>query len=148
MPVLCGSAFKNKGVQKLLDAIVDFLPSPADLPPVEGFREKDGEPESRRVDDEESLQRPGLQDRHGRVLWEGWRYLRVYSGTLKAGEVVLNANTGKKERIGSILQMHANKREELEEARTGDIVAVSRVQADPHRAIRSAPWTGRSCSRR
>ena len=123
VPVLCGSAFKNNGVQRLLDAIVDFLPSPLDVPPVVGYRPHDQASESRGVADDEPFAAIAFKivaDAYvGRLA-----YIRVYSGTLKAGGVVLNANTGKRERIGKILQMHANKRDQLEEARTGDIVAV------------------------
>ncbi|MBK7703409.1 MAG: elongation factor G [bacterium] len=130
VPVLCGSAFKNNGVQKLLDAVVDFLPSPLDLPPVRGWRTQDGEggagteTESRAVDDDEPFSAIAFK-----IVTDPFvsrlAYVRVYSGVLKAGGVVLNANTGKKERIGKIYRMHANKREEVEEVGTGDIVAVS-----------------------
>ncbi|MBU1675000.1 elongation factor G [bacterium] len=123
VPVLCGAAFKNNGVQRLLDAVVDFLPSPPDLPPVEGWRPKDRAPEQRSVAAGEPFSAIAFKivtDPYvGRLA-----YLRIYSGGLKAGGVVLNANTGKKERIQKILQMHANKREQVEEATTGEIVAV------------------------
>ncbi len=123
VPVLCGSAFKNNGVQRLLDAVVDFLPAPPDLPPVEGWHPKDRAPEARSVAAGEPFSAIAFKivtDPYvGRLA-----FLRVYSGTLKAGGVALNANTGKKERIQKILQMHANKREQVEEATTGEIVAV------------------------
>jgi elongation factor G len=123
VPVLCGSAFKNNGVQALMDAVVDFLPSPLDVPPVEGWRPKDGESESRAASDEEPLCALAFKivaDPYvGRLA-----FARIYSGTLKAGGVVLNAATGKKERVNRILQMHANKREEVKEARAGEIVAL------------------------
>jgi len=123
VPVLCGSAFKNNGVQRLLDAVVDFLPSPPDLPPVEGWRPKDQAPEQRSVAEGEPFSAIAFKivtDPYvGRLA-----YLRVYSGSLKAGGVALNANTGRKERIQKILLMHANKREQMEEATTGEIVAV------------------------
>ena len=123
VPVLCGSAFKNNGVQRLLDAVVDFMPSPLDLPPVEGWRPKDGEPESRKASEEEPLCALAFKivaDPYvGRLA-----YARIYSGTLKAGGVVLNAVTGKKERVNRILQMHANKREEVKAAHAGEIVAL------------------------
>jgi elongation factor G len=123
VPVLCGSAFKNTGVQKLLDAIVDFLPAPPDLPPVEGWRPKDQAPEERSVAEGQPFSAIAFKivtDSYvGRLA-----YLRIYSGSLKAGGVALNANTGKKERIQKILQMHANKREQVEVATTGEIVAV------------------------
>jgi elongation factor G len=122
VPVLCGSSLKNKGVQKLLDAIVDFLPSPLDRPAVTGLT-KDGDPgETRRPDDEEpfsALAFKILADPFaGRLA-----FLRVYSGTLEAGKTVLNVNTGKRERINRLLLMHADKREDMAETRTGDIVA-------------------------
>ncbi|MBC8426779.1 elongation factor G, partial [bacterium] len=123
IPVLCGSAFKNNGVQRLLDAIVDFLPAPPDLPPVEGWRPKDQAPEERSVAEGQPFSAIAFKivtDPYvGRLA-----YLRVYSGSLKAGGVALNANTGKKERIQKILQMHADKREQVEVATTGEIVAV------------------------
>ncbi len=123
VPVLCGSSFKNNGVQRLIDAIVDYLPSPLDMPPVTGWRPKDGESETRAVSDEEPFSAIAFKivtDPYvGRLA-----FARVYSGVLKAGSQVLNANTGRKERINRILQIHANKREERGEAGTGDIVAV------------------------
>ncbi|MCA9512538.1 MAG: elongation factor G [Myxococcota bacterium] len=122
VPVLCGSAFKNKGVQPLLDAVVAFLPSPLDVPPVQGTHPKTGEVEVRRADDQEpfsALAFKIMSDKHVGHL----TYLRVYSGSAKTGEAVLNAATGKRERLGRLLRMHANKREEVEFARTGDIVA-------------------------
>ncbi len=123
VPVLCGAAFRNTGVQPLLDAVVDYLPSPADMPPVRGWRPHDGVEIGRDLGDDAPLSAVAFKiqtDRHaGRLA-----FVRVYSGTLKAGGVVLNANTGKRERITKILRMHANKREELAEARCGDIVAV------------------------
>ncbi len=123
VPVLCGSAFKNNGVQKLLDAVVDFLPSPLDLPPVEGWRPRDNEPESRKADDAEPF--CGLAFKiHTDAFVGRLAFVRIYSGTLKAGGVVLNAGTGKKERVNRILKMHANKREEVKEARAGEIVAI------------------------
>ncbi|MCP4291113.1 MAG: elongation factor G [bacterium] len=122
IPVLCGSSLKNKGVQRLLDAIVDYLPSPLDRPEVQGLT-SDGEVgESRSPDDDEpfsALAFKILADPFaGRLA-----FLRVYSGKLEAGKTVLNVNTGKRERINRLLLMHADKREDLKEARTGDIVA-------------------------
>ncbi|MCK9995621.1 MAG: elongation factor G [Candidatus Krumholzibacteria bacterium] len=122
VPVFCGSALKNKGVQKLLDAIVDYLPSPLDRPPITGTG-KDGEgEEGRSPGDEEpfsALAFKILADPFaGRLA-----FLRVYSGKLDAGKTVLNVNTGKRERIQRLLRMHADKREDLQEVRTGDIVA-------------------------
>jgi elongation factor G len=122
VPVLCGSALKNKGIQKLLDAVVDYLPSPLDRPPIQGRRPDDGEVESRRPSDEEPFAAIAFK-----ILADPFAgrlaFLRVYSGVLEAGKVVLNANTGRRERIQKLLRMHANKREERSQARCGDIVA-------------------------
>jgi elongation factor G len=122
VPVLCGSAFKNKGVQPLLDAIIWYLPSPLDVPPLEGLTLA-GEPVGRPASDEEpfsALAFKIMSDPYvGRLT-----YLRVYSGVLKAGSHVLNSTKDRKERIGRILQMHANHREDKDAAYTGDIVAV------------------------
>jgi elongation factor G len=131
VPVFCGSAFKNKGVQPLLDAVVDYLPSPLDVPPIEGLRPsaKTGKTSGddvkmvpRKADDSEpfaALVFKIQSDKHAGSL----AYLRVYSGTAKAGESLLNASTGKKERVSRFLQMHANKRQELDQVYAGDIVA-------------------------
>ena len=121
-PVLCGSSFKNKGVQQLLDAIVDFLPSPLDVPPVTGVDNKGNEVERRPSDDEpfSALAFKVVSDSFvGRLT-----FFRVYSGVLKAGSSVYNSTKKKKERIGKPLLMHANHREEVDEARTGDILAI------------------------
>ena len=123
VPVLCGSAFKNKGVQPLLDGVVDYLPSPLDLPPMEGTDAKDGEVVERKASDDEpfaALAFKIMSDPYVGKL----TYIRVYSGTLASGSAILNATKHKKERIGRILQMHANHREEKEAVFTGDIVAV------------------------
>ena len=122
IPVLCGSAFKNKGVQPLLDAVISYLPSPVDIPAASGFRPKDERVETRKADDSEpfaALAFKLMSDKHAGYL----TYLRVYSGHAKSGDAVLNANSGKKERIGRFLQMHANKRQEVDEVFAGDIVA-------------------------
>jgi len=121
VPVLTGSAFKNKGVQPLLDAVVDFLPSPLDLPPVEGEALKGGAPIERKADVNEpfaALAFKIVADPHGKLT-----YFRVYSGTLNKGDSVLNSRTGQKERVGRILLMHANNREDLDVVTAGDIVA-------------------------
>ena len=124
-PVLCGSSFKNKGVQPLLDAVIDFLPSPLDVPAVTGLeRDKQGkEVEGKRLCDVKepfsALAFKVMTDPHVGKL----TYFRVYSGTLKAGDQVLNSTTGKTERIGRILEMHANTREDRDEIRAGDIIA-------------------------
>jgi elongation factor G len=122
-PVLCGSAFKNKGVQPLLDAIVGYLPSPVDVPPVTGLAPKTGEQIERKADDAEpfsALAFKIMSDPYvGRLT-----YIRLYSGILRTGAHVENSTKDRKERIGRILQMHANHREEKEAAFTGDIVAI------------------------
>jgi elongation factor G len=124
VPVLCGSAFKNKGVQLVLDAIVDYLPSPQDVPPVVGHLplKEDDHVERKPEDDEpfSALAFKIMSDPYvGRLT-----YLRLYSGVLKSGSHVLNSTKDRKERIGRILQMHANHREDMAAAYTGDIVAV------------------------
>lgn len=120
-PVLCGAAFKNKGVQPLLDAIVDYLPSPLDMPPIIGKDMKGKETEIVAGDDESfsALAFKIVTDPYVGQL----TYFRVYSGILEAGSYVYNASKRKRERIGRLLKMHANKREEIKEVRTGDIAA-------------------------
>ena len=123
-PVLCGSAFKNKGVQPMLDAIVDYLPSPVDIPPVKGHEVGDEEQVVlRKADPSEpfaALAFKIMSDQHlGKLT-----YIRIYSGTLESGSNVLNSAKGRRERIGKIYQMHANKREERPTAVAGQIVAV------------------------
>jgi elongation factor G len=121
-PVLLGSAFKNKGVQLLLDAVVDYLPSPLDVPPVHGTDPKSGGDEERPADPKapfSALAFKVMSDPYVGKL----TYFRVYSGSLKAGDRVLNTTTGRTERIGRILQMHANHREEREEIMAGEIAA-------------------------
>jgi len=121
-PVLCGSAFRNQGVQKLLDAVIDFLPSPLDMPPLKGLNPDRNKEEIRLPSDDEpfcALAFKIASDPHvGKLI-----YFRVYSGTLKVGSAVLNANTKVRERIGRILEMHANKRLDRQEVYTGDIAA-------------------------
>jgi elongation factor G len=120
-PVICGSAFKNKGVQALLDCVVDYLPSPVDIPAMTGTDPDTGN-EMLRVLRRPSVERPGLQD-DGRPFIGHLTFLRVYSGVLETGSTVLNAASGRRERVGRLLKMHANKREDIKEARAGDIVA-------------------------
>ena len=122
IPVLCGSAFKNKGVQPLLDAVVDLLPSPEDIPPVAGTKEDDTETHRAANDTEpfSALAFKLANDKHSGNL----TFVRVYSGVLKAGSMVYNSAKGKKERIGRICKMHANSREDITEIRAGDIAAV------------------------
>jgi elongation factor G len=121
VPVLCGSAFKNRGVQPLLDAIVDYLPSPLDIPAIEGQR-PDGAKEQRRPADEEPFAALAFKLMTDPFIGH-LTYLRIYSGSLKAGSTVYNATHGRNERIGRLLKMHANKREEIQEVYAGDIVA-------------------------
>jgi len=122
VPVLCGSAFKNKGVQPMLDAVVDYLPSPLDLPPTTGIRPGKDQVEERAADDSEpfaALAFKIMTDPYVGKL----TYLRVYAGTLRKGSTVLNTTKDKRERIGRLLQMHANHREDKETIFAGDIVA-------------------------
>ena len=121
-PVLCGSAYKNKGIQPLLDAIVNFMPSPADIPPVKGMSVDSDEEEERIASDDEPFSALAFKIVSDPFVGK-LAYFRVYSGSLKAGSYILNSTKGKKERIGRILLMHANKRKEVEEAFTGDIAA-------------------------
>ncbi len=122
VPVLCGSSFRNKGVQPLLDAVIDYLPSPLDLPPVTGTDPKTGETVDRPADPTRPLAALAfkiISDPYVGKL----TYFRVYSGTLKAGSYVFNANKSQKERVSRILQMHANHREDIPEASAGNVVA-------------------------
>jgi elongation factor G len=125
VPVLCGSAFKNKGVQPLLDAVIDYLPSPIDLPAMQG-----SDPENPEV----TIERAATDDEPFaglafKIMTDSFvgslTFVRVYSGKLSAGSYVMNANKGKKERIGRLLEMHANSREDVKVALTGDIVALA-----------------------
>jgi elongation factor G len=123
VPVFCGSAFKNKGVQPLLDAVVDFLPSPIDIPPVQGVKVGTEEPDLRKSDDTEPFSALAFK-----IMTDPFvgslTFARIYSGILEAGSYVQNTVKDKRERIGRMLLMHANSREEIKEARAGDIVAL------------------------
>jgi elongation factor G len=121
VPMLCGSAFKNKGVQAMLDAVIDYLPSPTDRPPVKGVKENGQPDERRRADDQpfSALAFKILTDPYVGQL----TFFRVYSGVLNSGDTVFTSMRGRKERIGRILQMHADQREEIKEVRAGDIAA-------------------------
>ena len=122
VPMLCGSAFKNKGVQAMLDAVIDFLPSPIDVPAIRGVDSRTEEPVERRSEDSEpfaALAFKIMTDPFVGTL----TFVRVYSGVLNSGDGVINSLTGNKERIGRLLQMHANSREEIKEIRAGDIAA-------------------------
>merc|ERR1711920_332092 len=124
VPVLCGTAFKNKGVQPLLDAVVDYMPAPTDLPDMNGCA----------VDDEEKviLRKPSDEEPFSGLAFKimadpfvgSLTFVRVYSGVLETGTYAFNSVKGKKERIGRLLEMHANNREDVKYARAGDIVAV------------------------
>src|SRR5436309_5485758 len=141
-PVLCGASFKNKGVQPLLDAVIDCLPSPQDIPPVQGINPETKEPEERPADDDApfaALAFKIMNDQHvGQLV-----FLRVYSGTLEAGSGVYNSTKDKKERVGRLLRMHANKKEEVEAVAAGDIAAAIGLKltttgdtlCDPNRPI-------------
>ncbi|KPJ85412.1 elongation factor G, partial [Parcubacteria bacterium SG8_24] len=123
VPVLCGTALKNKGVQPMLDAVNDYLPSPLDVPPVKGTHPRDEEQvEERQADDDEPFAALAFKIAADPFIGK-LCFFRVYSGTLKAGSYVLNTTTGDRERIGRIVRMHANSREEVEEIRAGDIAA-------------------------
>ena len=121
-PVLCGAAFKNKGVQPLLDAIVDYLPSPVDIPAIKGKDPQTGEEITCHASDDEPLSALAFKLMSDPFIGH-LTFLRIYSGYIQSGMTVINAATGKKERIGRLLKMHANKREEIKEAYAGDIVA-------------------------
>jgi elongation factor G len=122
VPVLCGSAFKNKGVQPLLDAVVDYLPSPLDVPPAPGTTTK-GEEIERKADDSAPFSALAFKIQSDPFVGK-LTYIRVYSGTLEKGSALLNSTKDKKERVGRILQMHANHREDKESVAAGDIVAI------------------------
>ena len=121
VPVCCGSAYRNKGVQKLLDAILEFMPAPTDIPAIKGVDE-DGNEVERHSSDEEPFSALVFKIMTDPFVGK-LAYFRVYSGTMNSGSYVLNATKGKKERVGRILQMHANKREELDKVYSGDIAA-------------------------
>jgi len=121
-PVLCGSAFKNKGVQMLLDAVVAYLPAPTDIPPVEGVDVKTGEPMERKADESEPFSALAFKIQTDPYVGK-LTYFRVYSGQVDQGQAIVNSTKDKKERMGRILQMHANHREDRDAAFTGDIAA-------------------------
>ncbi|MBT6795661.1 elongation factor G, partial [bacterium] len=123
VPILCGSAFKNKGVQPMLDAVVDYLPSPLDLPPVKGVKVGEEGELQRKSSDEQPFSALAFK-----IMTDPFvgtlAFARVYSGVIESGSTVENTVKGKKERVGRMLQMHANSREDIKEARAGDIVAI------------------------
>ncbi len=128
VPVLCGTAFRNKGVQPLLDAVVFYLPSPIDIPPVKGLNPKSDKEEERKADDNEPFAALAFKIANDPYFGK-LTYLRIYSGAVKAGVMVLNTTSDKKERLNRILRMFANKREDLEEICAGDIVGVAGLRS-------------------
>jgi elongation factor G len=128
VPVLCGSSYKNKGVQPLLDAVTDFLPSPLDVPPVQGLSLATGEEITRNADDSEPFSALAFKIMSDPYVGK-LTYFRVYSGSLASGSYVYNSSKAKRERVGRILRMHANHREEVQEVATGDIVAAVGLKA-------------------
>ena len=141
VPMLCGSAFKNKGVQAMLDAVIDYMPSPVDIKPVEG-EDDDGKPASRKASDSEPFSALAFKIMTDPYVGQ-LTFIRVYSGVLNSGDTVYNSNRGRKERIGRLLQMHANQREEIKEVYAGDIAAAVGLKeastgetlCDPHHII-------------
>ncbi len=121
--MLCGTAFKNKGVQRMLDAVIDYLPSPVDIPPIKGMSGKTSE-SSASASDERTVLALAFKIMTDPFVGQ-LIFFRVYSGVVNSGDTLLNSVKGKKERLGRILQMHANQREEIKEVRAGDIAAAS-----------------------
>jgi elongation factor G len=122
-PVICGASFKNKGVQPMLDAVVDYLPSPLDVPPIKGVNPETGQPETREPDEKAPVSALAFKIMNDAFVGQ-LTFVRVYSGTLASGTGVYNSTRDKKERIGRLVRMHANKREEIEAVTAGDIAAV------------------------
>ncbi len=122
VPVLCGSAYRNKGVQMMLDAVIDYMPSPVDIPPIQGINPGTGEPDERKASDSEPFSALAFKIMADPFVGK-LAFFRVYSGTLESGSYVYNSTKDKKGRIGRILQMHANKREEIDKVYAGDIAA-------------------------
>lgn len=121
-PVICGSSLKNKGVQHLLDAVVDYLPAPVDVPPIEAINPNDDSPVQRHADEKEPLAAFAFKIASDKFVGS-LTYIRIYSGVLSSSSYIYNPRNGKKERVGRLLLMHANKREEIDEAGAGNIVA-------------------------
>jgi len=121
VPMMCGTAFKNKGVQAMLDAVIEYLPAPTDIPPVNGIDDNE-QPVSRKAEDSEKFSALAFKIMTDPFVGQ-LIFFRVYSGTVNSGDTIYNAIKGKKERLGRILQMHANQREEIKEVRAGDIAA-------------------------
>ena len=120
-PMMCGSAFKNKGVQAMLDAVIDYLPSPVDIPPVKGAKEN-GEPDVRKPEDDEPFAALAFKIMTDPFVGQ-LIFFRVYSGVVNSGDTIFNPVKGKKERVGRMVQMHANQRDEIKEVLAGDIAA-------------------------
>ncbi|MCQ2429619.1 MAG: elongation factor G [Clostridia bacterium] len=127
VPVCCGSSYRNKGVQKLLDAVVDYMPAPTDIPPVDGTNKETGEPDVRKADDNEPFSALAFKIMTDPFVGK-LCYFRVYSGTVNAGDIVYNSTKGKRERLGRILMMHANDRTDVDTVYTGDIAAAIGVK--------------------
>ncbi|MDL2225152.1 elongation factor G [Eubacteriales bacterium OttesenSCG-928-M02] len=123
VPVVCGTSYKNKGIQQLLDAVVDFMPSPLDIPPIKGLKPNTEEEVERPADDEGPFSALAFKIVSDPFVGK-LAYIRVYSGTVKSGSYVYNSTKGNRERVGRILQMHANHREEIDQVYSGDIAAV------------------------
>src|SRR6185312_5980878 len=123
-PILCGSAFKNKGVQPLLDAVVDYLPSPVDIPPTKGIDFKTGDEVERRADDAEPLSVLAFKIMDDPFVGS-LTFCRIYSGKLESGMGLINSSRDRRERVGRMLLMHSNNREDIKEAHAGDIVALA-----------------------
>jgi elongation factor G len=123
VPTLCGAAFRNKGVQPLLDAVVDYLPSPLDVPPIKGIHPRSGKEEERKPEDKEPFTALAFKLMNDPFVG-ALHFIRVYSGSLKTGQTIYNASSKKRERAGRLLKMHANKREEIKELYAGDIAGV------------------------
>jgi elongation factor G len=123
IPIFCGSALKNKGVQLMLDGVIDYLPSPLDVPPVAGFKPGEAEPtELRHADDKEPFSALAFKIATDPFVGK-LAFFRVYSGSVKAGSYIMNSTKGEKERLGRIVRMHANHREEIDEVFSGEIAA-------------------------
>ena len=127
VPVCCGSSYRNKGVQKMLDAVVDYMPSPVDIPPVDGVDPETGEEDTRKVDDNEPFSALAFKIMTDPFVGK-LCYFRVYSGVVHAGDIVYNSTKGKRERLGRILMMHANDRTDIDTCYTGDIAAAIGVK--------------------
>ncbi len=127
VPVCCGSSYRNKGVQKMLDAVVDYMPSPVDIPPVDGVDPETGEEDTRKADDNEPFSALAFKIMTDPFVGK-LCYFRVYSGVVHAGDIVYNSTKGKRERLGRILRMHANDRTDIDTCYTGDIAAAIGVK--------------------